>query len=167
MPQVKFKYDINKDAWAWVRMARKKELWGVAPDRLAGHIPEEVLNQLREFEYEKALQLAKETIRGINKEKNDFLIKSKIKWLEENWRPVEDKYFQLLSDLLQKERLQVNWTAYLTTVLLNQSQFLKITNYQDQGYPKHQQLRKKIFSFYEKTKDFDKLIKDFVKNSNF
>ena len=52
------------------------------------------------------------------------------------------------------------------TVLLNQPPFIAITNYQGRGYPKHQALRERIFSFYKQNQNFDGLIEEIIKKNN-
>lgn len=50
MPKVSFSYDIKKDAWSWVLIAKSKSHWGMDPKKQVEHIPDDLLKKiLRDF----------------------------------------------------------------------------------------------------------------------
>ena len=46
MPKVIFKYDIKKDAWSWVLIAKHKNCWGLNWHSQVEHIPDGLLNKI-------------------------------------------------------------------------------------------------------------------------
>ena len=116
MPKVTFGYDIRKDAWSWVIIAKSKDVFGTSQKDNVAHIPRGLLSQIQKNEFSQAViitekHLKNDTNRG-NKEK---LIKKKISTLEQAWRPIEEKYFNALSKITGEPISAKKFGCFITT----------------------------------------------------
>ena len=76
MPQIKFKYDIGKDAWSWVLIAKDKNLWGLDWKDEVGHIPKNLLSQVLKASFTDAEEIIREYLQSDRKCKyKDLIIK--------------------------------------------------------------------------------------------
>lgn len=69
------------------------------------------------------------------------------------WKIIVDNLGEIKADIL-KESL---------TFLLNEDEFDSIILSEDQGYKNHQELRKELSNFWQKTRDFEELVKFGIK----
>jgi len=222
MSKVKFGYDIKKDAWSWVEIAKDKNLWGLNWENEVAHIPEDLLAEILKIDFLEAQNLVEDYIKkNPKREYKELVIKEQINSLESVWETVEEKYFETLAKLTDKsifsEEFGCFWTTgfmcpyneeenwfmvsiwhsapfsitticheifhlqflhyyknYLIgkglseeqigdikeaiTFLLNEPEFEEIILTEDNGYPKHQELRKKLKEFWPKSCDFMELL---------
>src|SRR3989344_2178128 len=116
MLKVKFNYNINKDAWSWVAIAKDKNLWGLDWRSQIAHIPKEILSKILKSNFSHAVKLTEEYINNNPKRKyKEILIKSEINSLEKSWGTIEKKYFKILADIMQKSIFSENFGCFLTT----------------------------------------------------
>lgn len=117
MPKVSFKYDVKKDAWSWVAIAKgRRDVWGRNWKREINFIPEKLLNQILKNDYEKAKILTAKYINSNPKKKiYQLFISQQLKAVEAIWRKVEVKYFKRLAKITQKPIFWNDFKCYLTT----------------------------------------------------
>ncbi len=116
MPKVKFNYNINKDAWSWVTIAKDKDLWGLNWENETAHIPKELLSKILKSSFLRAVKITEECIKNSpNIEYRKLIIKEEINSLEKSWRTVEEKYFKILADIMQKPIIPKNFGCFWTT----------------------------------------------------
>lgn len=119
MPQVKFKYDIRKDAWSWVVIARGKGLWGLDWKYEVGHIPKNLLKRILAANIKDAVKLTEEHLKKDRKREYRYCaIKEEMKSLESVWKLVEKKYFKALADMLGKPIYSKEFSCFWTTGLM-------------------------------------------------
>lgn len=116
MSRVKFNYDINKDAWSWVVIAKDKNLWGLNWENEIAHIPKELLPGILRSSFSRAVKITEEYIKNSSKiEYNKLIIKEEINSMENLWRHVEAKYFKTLEYVTQKPAVPENFGCFWTT----------------------------------------------------
>src|SRR4030042_5295218 len=116
MPKVKFNYNIKKDAWSWVLIAKDKNLWGLDWKNEIAHIPKELLSKILKLNFTRAVKITEEYIKSSpQKEYKALIIKNEITILEESWRDVEKKYFRMLAEITQKPIFAENFGCYWTS----------------------------------------------------
>lgn len=116
MRQVKFKYDIRKDAWSWVVIAKDKGLWGLDWKFEVGHIPKNLLKRILEANIKDAVKLTEEHLKKDRKREYRYCaIKEEMKSLESVWKLVEKKYFKALADMLGKPIYSKEFSCFWTT----------------------------------------------------
>jgi hypothetical protein len=119
MAKINFNYDINKDSWSWVAIAKDKNLWGLDWRNEIAHIPDNLLNKILNFNFKKAETVTKQYIEKNSRTKyKNEIIKIQIVALQKAWKIVEKKYFQDLESLLQKPIYLENFGCYFTTGLM-------------------------------------------------
>jgi len=119
MSKVKFHYDLKKDAWSWVLIAKDKNLWGLDWRDQVAHIPDELLEKIKRASFSHAQKIVEEYI--INHSKKEFkgkVRRSEMVLLEKLWRTVEKKYFGMLSKITQKPIFAEEFGCYFTTGLM-------------------------------------------------
>jgi len=62
MSKVKFKYDINKDAWSWVLIAKDKNMWGLNWRDQIAQIPDGLLEKIKKAGFSYAQIIVEEYI---------------------------------------------------------------------------------------------------------
>jgi len=116
MPKVTFDYDIKKDAWSWVLIAKSKSHWGIDPKRQVEHIPDDLLKKILKNPRPKAEKLVCEHLKNHPKHQyREKVIKEETKTLEEIWRTKEKEYFQKLAKITQKPIYRDNFGAFFTS----------------------------------------------------
>lgn len=98
MSKVNFYYDIKKDAWSWVLIAKDKNLWGLNWRSQIAHISDELLEKITEANFSNARKIVEKYIEedSRKKYKNEVLF-LEMQSLEKSWKMVEKKYFEILS----------------------------------------------------------------------
>jgi hypothetical protein len=222
MIKVNFDYNLEKDAWSWVLIAKDKNLWGLNWRNQIAHISDELLEKIEKSSFSHAQKIVEEYIKddSLKKYKNKVM-HSEMQTLEKSWGVVEKKYFEILSRITRKPIFTDKFSCYFTTglvcpysekenwfmvsmwhsipfsitticheimhlqflnyykkylikkglkknqiedlkealtFLLNEPEFDKIILSQDDGYPKHKNLRKKLQKIWVKEKDFQKFL---------
>ena len=116
MPKVKFGYNLSKDAWSWVEIAKDKNLWGLDWKNEIAHIPEELLAKILKSSFLSAVKITEAYIKNSpQKAYKAEVIKNEIDALEKSWRPVEKKYFKILADIMQRPIFTENFGCFITS----------------------------------------------------
>lgn len=116
MRKVSFHYDSKIDAWGWTVIAKSKDIWGLKSSKHLPIIPKELLGKIKKSSFSKSCGLLEKYISDdpLKKYKR-LIIKEKILSLKKIWDSVEDKYFNVLSDITQKPIFTNNFRCYFTT----------------------------------------------------
>ena len=226
MAKINFNYDINKDSWSWVVIAKDKNLWGLNWRDEIGHISDELLEKIEKVSFSRAQKIVKEYIeKRPTKQYRNKVVHYEMESLEKSWRTIEKKYFETLSKITNRPIFRNDFYCYFTTglmcpynekenwfmvsmwhsipasitticheimhlqflhyykdylskkelknnqiedlkesltFLLNEPEFNKIILCQDNGYPEHAKLRKKLKDIWLKNKNFQNLINEAV-----
>jgi hypothetical protein len=221
-PKVNFSYDLEKDAWSWVAIAKSKDLWGLNWHDQVAHIPDDLLDKIKKNNFAQSQKHVEKYIKENPRAKyKKMIIRQEMNALEKSWRLVEKKYFKTLADLTQRSIFAEKFVCYFTTgvmcpydekenwftvsmwhsipvsittichevmhlqflyyyksylkkkglknnqienlkealtFLLNEKEFDEIILCDDNGYPEHQQLRRKLQALWKKERNFEKLI---------
>lgn len=226
MAKLNFNYNLKKDAWSWVLIAKDKNLWGLNRRDQIAQISDELLAKIEKASFSRALSVVEDHIKKDSK--RDYkgkVVNYEIRTLEKSWKVVDKKYFKILSSITQKPIFTDKFDCYFTTglmcpynekekwfmvsmwhsipfsitticheimhlqflhyyknylkkkgltndqiedlkesltFLLNESEFESIILSQDNGYPEHEKLRKKLSNIWSKNKDFQNLIDEAI-----
>jgi hypothetical protein len=227
MAKIKFDYNLQKDVWSWVLIAKDMNAWGLDWREQVGHIPDELLKKIEKASFSRAEKIVEEYIRkNPKKAYKNKVMQIEMKALEKIWRSVEGKYFSRLAKLTNKPiycpefrcyfttglmcpyNEKENWfmasmwhsiPASITTIcheimhlqflhyyrdhlkkkglkndqiedlkesltfLLNDPEFDQIILCQDNGYPDHFALRKKLQNIWEQNRNFQELVEAGIK----
>lgn len=116
MSKVKFAYNIKRDAWSWVVIAKDKNLWGLDWKNEIAHIPDELLSKILNSNFLHAVKLTEDYIKKNPKRKyKKLIINEEINSLEKSWKTVEKKYFQILSKITKKPIFSKQFRCFWTT----------------------------------------------------
>lgn len=121
MLKIKFKYNLKKDAFNWIRQVI------FLPNRLIDHLPIEIQKEIKRlYEINKISQtkliesMDHSTIdfmvNYLKKNQNMDLIERKKKELEKAWRKGESDFFKILSEIIQKPIYKASYVCYLSTI---------------------------------------------------
>lgn len=222
MPKLSFSYNLKKDAWSWVLIAKEKNLWGLKWRDEVSFIPDELLNKIGKAGFSRAQKMVEKYIQ--TNPKNIFerkIMNFRMRALEQSWKLVEKKYFKTLASVTGKPVFRKSFGCYGTTgfmcpysekenwfmvslwhslpfsittichemlhlqflhyykdylkrqglnkeqiedlkealtFLLNEPEFDSVILSCDDGYPEHQDLRKKLQKIWSRKKDFKELV---------
>jgi hypothetical protein len=226
MIKVNFDYNLKKDAWSWVLIAKDKDIWGLNWRNQIAQIPDELLEKIEKVSFSSAQKIVESYIaKDSKKEYKDNIMNLEMQALEKSWRTVEKKYFKILSVITKQPIFTEKFSCYFTTglmcpynekenwfmvsmwhstpfsittichelmhlqflkyykkylknkglkndqieglkealtFLLNETEFEGIILSQDNGYPEHQKLRKKLKNIWSKNKSFQNLIDEAI-----
>lgn len=116
MAKVIFDYNIKKDAWSWVTIAKDKNLWGLDWKNEIAHIPADLLNKILKLNFNEAQSIVEKYITENPKtEFKNGIIKIQIIALQNAWKIIEKKYLKILADIIQKPFYTKNFTCYFTS----------------------------------------------------
>lgn len=116
MNKIHFGYDIKKDAWSWVLIAKSKNLWGRDPKRQVVHIPDDLLKKIQKNNHQKAEAFVVDYLKNHPRRKyREKVINEEIKALESIWKTKEAEYFKILAEITQKPIYRKNFGAYFTS----------------------------------------------------
>lgn len=226
MIKLNFDYNLKKDAWSWVLIAKSKNIFGLNWRKQNAQIPNDLLAKIEKATFAGAQKIVEDYIeKGAKKEYKNRVMDYEMMALERSWHLVEKKYFKTLANITQKPIFADKFDCYFTTglmcpynekenwfmvsmwhsipfsitticheimhlqflhyyrnylkkkgltndqiedlkesltVLLNESEFDSIILSQDDGYPEHNKLRKKLAGVWLKNKDFQNLLDEAV-----
>jgi len=226
MIELNFDYNLKKDAWSWVLIAKDKDMWGLNWRDQIAQIPDELLEKIEKVSFSSAQKIVENYIaKDSKKEYKDNIMNLEMQALEKSWRTVEKKYFKILSVITKQPIFTEKFSCYFTTglmcpynekedwfmvsmwhstpfsitticheimhlqflkyykkylkkkglkndqiedlkevltFLLNETEFEDIILSQDNGYPEHQKLRKKLKNIWSKNKNFQNLIDEAI-----
>lgn len=116
MVKVKFGYNVSKDAWSWVVIAKDKDLWGLEWKNEIAFIPKELLSKILKSSFSQAVKITAEYIKNIPQKRfRRLIIKEEINSLQKSWGGVEKKYFKVLENITQKPIFSDNFGCFWTT----------------------------------------------------
>lgn len=116
MSKLTFKYDIKKDAWSWVLIAKSKDIFGLDGRYELAHIPENLLSKIRKLSFLRAQTIVKNHLENHPRRKyRELMIKEEISGLSHVWKKVENNYFKILSEIIQKPIYTENFGCFFTT----------------------------------------------------
>jgi hypothetical protein len=119
MTRLNFDYDISKDAWSWVVIAKDKDLWGLNWRDEIGHISDELLEKIEKASFSRAQKIVREYIgKRPTKQYRNKVMCYEMESLEKSWRIVEKKYFEILSKITNKPIFRDAFYCYYTTGLV-------------------------------------------------
>jgi hypothetical protein len=119
MTNVKFNYNLKKDAWSWVLVTKDKNLWGLNWRDQIAHIPDELLEKIEKANFSRAQKIVEKHIKdGYNKKYKNRIMYSEMQVLEKSWRIVEKKYFTTLAKITNQPIFTKEFTCYFTTGLM-------------------------------------------------
>ncbi len=116
MTKVKFDYNLNKDAWSWVLIAKDKNMWGLNWREQIAQIPDELLEKIEKASFFRAQKIVEDYIK--NNPKKDYknkVMRFEMQALEKSWRLVEKKYFKALKLIMKKPIFKEKFSCYFTT----------------------------------------------------
>jgi len=116
MLKVNFDYNIKKDAWSWVLIAKSKNLWGLEVRDQIPQISDELLRKIKKASFSRAQKIVEDNIKKEARKKHkNRVMYLEMQALEKSWRIVEKKYFKTLSKVTQKPIFRNNFSCYFTT----------------------------------------------------
>jgi len=116
MPKIKFAYDLKKDTWSWVLIAKDKDVWGLNWRNQIAHISDELLEKIEKADFSQAKEIVEDYIKKDPKtEYKNKIIDAEIQALEKSWSVVEKDYFAILSNITQKPIFTDKFGCYFTT----------------------------------------------------
>ncbi|MDD5396537.1 MAG: hypothetical protein PHW24_00565 [Candidatus Moranbacteria bacterium] len=119
MHKIDFNYDLKKDAWSWVLIAKSKSIFGLNWRKQIAQIPEQLLTKIEKATFLGAQKIVEEYIeKGVNKKYKNVVMNCEMFALEKSWHFVEKKYFKILSDITQKPIFTDKFGCYFTTGLV-------------------------------------------------
>jgi len=119
MVKVNFDYDLKKDAWSWVLIAKDKEMWGLNWRQEIAHISDELLEKIEKASFSDSQKIVEGYIeRSPKKEYKDKVMHQEMLALKKSWSLVEKKYFEILAKVTQKPIFKDKFSCYFTTGLV-------------------------------------------------
>ncbi len=112
MPKVEFKFDINKDSWNYWDTANSKSHWGWD---FTKNLRPELIEKLKGKKFEEVKEYLLILLNkgySNDKEKNN----AKLKEIEKSWRDIENEFFNILKNLMNKPICSDNFACYITTI---------------------------------------------------
>ena len=116
MAKITFNYNLAKDAWSWVLIAKDKDVWGLNWRDQIAHISDELLEKIEKTSFFRAQKIVENYIKkNENKEYKNKIMYSEMQVLEKIWRLVEKDYFKILSKITQKPIFKDKFDCYFTS----------------------------------------------------
>lgn len=116
MAKIKFGYNLKKDAWSWVLIAKNKNMWGLNWRQQIAHIPDKLLEKIEKVGFSRAQKIVENYIKkDPKKEYKNKVMYSEMQALGKSWRIVKKKYFKILSEITQKPIFSSEFKCYFTT----------------------------------------------------
>lgn len=226
MNKLNFDYNLKKDAWSWVLIAKDKNNWGLNWREQIAQISDDLLDKIEKTNFASAQKVVEKYIENdLKKEYKRKVMKAEMQALEKSWLLIEKKYFETLSTITDKPIFTDKFDCFFTTgfmcpysekenwfmvsmwhsipfsitticheimhlqflhyyrsylkkkgltnnqiedlkesltVLLNGVEFDSVILSQDNGYPEHDKLRKKLSDVWSKNKDFKNLLDEAI-----
>jgi len=125
MSKIKFEYNLTKDAYNYARIILFSTPLGASKN--LDLIPEKVQKEVKKsykihpINHSKLIEMSSHKIfepiiAYLNAKIENEVLDYNKRLLETEWESIENKYFQRLSELLQKTVYPANYTCYLTTL---------------------------------------------------
>ncbi len=119
MAKVRFDYNLKKDAWSWVLIAKDKDMWGLNWRDQIAQISDELLKKIKKVSFYRAQKIVENYIEKDSKrEYKNKVMYSEMQALEKSWGMIEKKYFKILSKITQQPIFRDKFICYFTTGLV-------------------------------------------------
>jgi len=119
MIRIKFDYNLKKDAWSWVLIAKDKNMWGLNWRDQIAQIPDELLKKIEKASVSRAKKIVESYIeKNAKKEYKNKVMHFEMYALKKSWSMVEKKYFEVLTNIMQKPIFTDEIGCYFTTGLV-------------------------------------------------
>jgi len=118
MPKVTFKYNIKKDAWSWVLIAKEKSqnTFGLNWQEEVVHIPKDLLVKILKLDFLKAQNITEKYLKAHTKRKyREAVIREELSALRNVWAKIEKTFFRILSSVTQSPIYIKKFDCFLTT----------------------------------------------------
>ncbi len=116
MIKVNFDYNLKKDAWSWVLIAKDKNIWGLNWHDQVAQIPNELLKKIEKVSFFRAQKIVESYIeKETKKDYKTKVLKFEMQALEKSWQIVEKKYFEILSTITGEPIFTKKFNCYFTT----------------------------------------------------
>ena len=118
MPKVTFKYNIKKDAWSWVLIAKNKNhnSFGLNWREQVVHIPDELLTKILKLDFPKAQDVTEKYLKiHAKREYREVVIKENLSAIRNVWGKTERRFFNTLSNITQLPIYTKKFGCFLTT----------------------------------------------------
>ena len=116
MNKLNFNYNLKKDAWSWVLIAKDKNIWGLNWREQIPQIPDDLLVKIEKATFAGAQKIVENHIEKDSKKiYKSKVMKSEMQALEKSWHLVSEKYFKILSDITGKPIFTDKFDCYFTT----------------------------------------------------
>ena len=94
MNKLNFDYNLKKDAWSWVLIAKDTNNWGLNWREQIAQIPDDLLSRIEKTNFAGAQKVVENHIENdFKKEYKRKVINAEIQALKKTWFLVEKKYF--------------------------------------------------------------------------
>jgi hypothetical protein len=119
MTKINFDYNLKKDAWSWVLIAKDRNMWGLNWRQQIAQIPDELLVRIEKASFSGAQKIVEDYIENNpKKEYERKVMYAEMQALEKSWRMVEKNYFEILSRITNKPIFTDKLSCYFTTGLV-------------------------------------------------
>lgn len=117
MPKINFKYNIKKDAWSWVLIAKSKNtMFGSNWKEQVEHIPDNLLSKILKTSFKKAQKIVEKHLNEHpQKDYRELIIKKELICLNNIWRKIEKDFFKTLARVTKKPVYKESFDCFLTT----------------------------------------------------
>lgn len=116
MNNIKFDYNLTKDAWSWGLIAKDKNVWGLNWRNQIPQITDELLEEIEGSSFSCSQKIVKSYIeKNLKKEYKNKVLYIEMEALKKSWKLVEKKYFEILSAITQKPIFADKFICYFTT----------------------------------------------------
>lgn len=116
MLKVSFRYNLKKDAWSWVLIAKKKDCWGKSWEAQVAHIPDELLKKVLKFSFSRGQEAVEQYLKTrLDRKHRMLVIGQTLEALENVWKTVEKDFFAALVKMTKKPIYTNKFGCFLTT----------------------------------------------------
>ena len=115
MTRVNFGYNLKKDTWSWVVIAKSRDLWGLDYKKETAYIPKDLLKEIKRSTFAVAQRKVENYLKNNHDKKKEKIIKNKIESLKKLWQKREKKYFNVLSKVTEKTIYRNNFGCFYTS----------------------------------------------------
>lgn len=119
MIKINFDYNLQKDAWSWVLIAKDKDMWGLNWRDQIAQIPDELLGKIEKVGFSCAQKIVEDYIeKDSKKEYKNKVMYAEMQALKKSWGMIGKKYFEILSKITNKPIFTDKLNCYFTTGLV-------------------------------------------------
>jgi len=118
MPKVTFRYNIKKDAWSWVLIAKNKNqnTFGLNWREQVVHIPEGLLTKILKLDFSEAQDVTEKYLKiNVKRKYREAVIKEELSALRNIWVKTEKSFFNTLSNITKQPIYIKKFECFMTT----------------------------------------------------